>query len=304
MRAWLYLLIVALLIAGCSSKSYYKPESIEGTLRSQGSAPKQTTSDLGRIVGKSERGALIATPQGELLIPEGNGSVQTIALGFPVVTATLSNHLVVALTAQNRLLIYDLKAKRIVMDHPFEKAIAVDHRIVPPLVDQESAIVGTLDGKVAVVDLEAMKVVRDVVVSHQQFFNNVIFLRQIGDRLIAATAYRIISLTPKFLSSYEGEIRQVALDREFLYVALRDGAIVKLNLDLSPVDETKLPFAHIVALKAAGSVWSAEQQGYVIRFEEGNLSKVKVWQLDESLDDGAVFEDHQLVGAGGIYPLP
>ena len=54
-----------------------------------------------------------------------------------------------------------------------------------------------------------MKVLRDVVVSSDRFFNNIMFLDVVENRLVASTANRIISINPKNVNFLDIAVRDI-----------------------------------------------------------------------------------------------
>ncbi|MGM9095520.1 hypothetical protein ACTFEA_02795, partial [Campylobacter jejuni] len=75
-------------------------------------------------------------------------------------------------------------------------APAQDSRTANPIFLDNIIVYPTLDGKILILSRNNLQVIKDVVISAENFFNNVIHLSVIGDKLIAATAKKIIVVSP------------------------------------------------------------------------------------------------------------
>lgn len=308
LKTFVSVLSFALLFLGCANKEYYKPDdtvdSIALTDRFDASiieiSADSATLDDGtvitktgkhdivfpegyRFVFKSDEWNLALKTGGEVFAVKSNHESKTLKLPKTVASAALKNNLLAVVFADNELALYDFDNGKLLFKEPATEATAVDMRIANPRFLNDLVLFPTLDGKIVIVNAQAKEQVRSIIVSSQEYFNNIIYFNVINDTLFAATPYKIYSLGAKE-SRVELEIRDIVFTNEGGWASTKQGEIVSLSLDLEILQRQKFPFAHFLGLIVSeDSVYAAEKEGYMVVLEK-DLSSSKVYDI--SLEDG------------------
>lgn len=143
----------------------------------------------------------------------------------------------------------------------------------------ELIIFPTLDGKLQVVDTTAKKIVRDVVVSSEKNFNNIIFFDVIEDKLVAATPTKVVSINPKFANFLDADVANIIFIKNGVYIFTKDGKIILTNTDLKVVKEQKFPFARFVGVIYGKYIYAVEKEGYLIATDI-NLATSNIFRFE------------------------
>ncbi len=162
--------------------------------------------------------------------------------------------------------------------------IAVDTKIANPYFLGKLVIFPTLDGKIVVVDSESGKELRTLIVGTHKYFNNVIFLDVIDEKLIAATPNKIISVTPQFTNSLDVELSDVLYVKNRVYLLTKDGRIILTDSQLNPLKERKFNFAHYTGAIYGEFIYLIEKSGYIIAVDK-DLRVANVFELPEAIDN-------------------
>jgi hypothetical protein len=158
-------------------------------------------------------------------------------------------------------------------------SIAVDARIVQPYFMGDLVLFLTLDGKVVIVNKKLKKRLRTIVVSGDEYFNNVIYFDILKEKLIVATATKILSFGSSQQRA-EYEARNITHDDSLLYIATKQGDIVSLDESLKLHAKVHFPFAHFLALQVHNDhIYALEKEGYLIVLSK-DLLKYKIYEVD------------------------
>lgn len=320
---WIFLIasvVTLFVLNGCSSKKVFKPESVKGEWRNAGylsSSIAQVTQggavlNNGRILTKNgekkvsipEENRLINVSGGwiitqnkhhqlELFSEDGIEANIVIELKKMVASASIEGDTVAILFTNNEMELYSLEAKKVTFKESSNPAIAVDARIANPYFLKELVLFLGLDGKVVIVNSETKQVVRSVVISSDEYFNNVSYLNVIENNLVAATGSTILALSQKE-SREKYDIRDIAYTSEGIWLTTKQGEVIALSPTLQFKGKKKFPFAHFVGISVENDrVYVLERQGYMIAFTK-NLLAYDIYDIDMKEDD--VF-----IGEGKFY---
>jgi hypothetical protein len=301
----------ALLFSGCSHKEVYKPENVKGEWRNAGrlSASISQTShsaallDNGRLLTKNgeknikipEKYRLInandtwvitESPEGTLvLFPEdGSDAKVTFELKRQVAAANVQDDTVAILFTNNEMALYSLESKKLLFKESANSPIAVDSRIANPYFLKELVLFLTLDGKIVIVNSETKQVLRSVVVSSDEYFNNITYLNVIDNNLVASTGTSVLALSQKEARE-KYEIRNIAYTAEGIWIATKQGEIIALSPTLQFKAKKKFPFAHFVGISVQNDrVYALEKGGYMIALTK-NLLAYDVYDIDMDSDN-------------------
>lgn len=300
---------------GCSSKEYYKPADTEGSMSVTGSFDypivetngENATLENGgvitkegmentlfpegfRFVFKDDIWSLAVKTGGELFAVKSTNESKRLKLPKTVAAAALKGNILAIVFADNELALYDFDSEQLLFKEPATEATAVDMKIANPRFLNDLVLFPTLDGKVVIVNAGTKERVRTIIVSSEEYFNNIIYFNMIGDTLFAATPHKIYTLGKKE-ARIKLEARAVVFNEEGAWVATKQGEIVALTAGLDIVQRQKFPFAHFMGLIVTDeAVYAAEQQGYIIVMPK-DVSSYKVF--DVSMEEGYFYTSNE-----------
>lgn len=314
MRFVIFLLpLFALFFGACSSKQYFEPSDVEGKVDTTGFLPSYlkvaqrdgATLDNGqfidkdgvstfklkdehRYINKSAKYVISSSPCGELALYDQSGKEERV-LYFEreVISANEQNDYLALLFANNEIALFDLRSDGFLFRQVEQEATANDIRVAAPKFLDELVIYPTLDGKMVIVDMKSAEPLRIIAVSSEKFFNNVIFLDIVDNRLIAATQRRIVSVSPEFINNIETDIRDVIFVGDRVYIFSKQGEIILADSDLRERKRLKFPFAHFDAVIYGNFIYVIESQGYIIAVDKELLTSF-TYELSSSIS-GPVF---------------
>lgn len=314
-------LAALLLLSGCSHKEVYKPDNVKGEWRNAGylsASIAQSTSSAAllengnvltkegekkikipqeyRLINADENWVISESPEGNLVLfpSDGTDGKITLELKRGVAAASVQNDTVAVLFANNEMALYSLESKKLVFKESGNAPIAVDARIANPYFLKELVLFLTLDGKIVIVNSETKQVLRSVVVSSAEFFNNITYMNVIDNHLVASTGTGVLALSQKE-SREKYEIRNIAYTADGIWLTTKQGEIIALSPTLQFKAKKKFPFAHFVGLSVQSDrVYALEQEGYMIALTK-NLLSYDIYDVDMD-SDNKIF-----VGDGRFY---
>ncbi|MBR8462420.1 L-seryl-tRNA selenium transferase [Campylobacter sp. faydin G-24] len=311
--ALLLTLGIALLFGGCGTKrQYFEPENVNESIKLssdlpssiKATSPNGATLKNGDIITKDGLLEEIKLPkdymflnksQSQIISSDLNGDLNvsdmsgaTLYYGkFPtaIISASIEGNLLAAISAANHIYLIDIVAAKTIMEYKSSEIYAVDSRVAAPYFMSSLIIYPTLDGKIYIVQKDSGRIIRDIVVSSESFFNNVIFLDIIGENMIAATAKKLIVINPQRTLYYNGEIKNILVNGEDIYVFQKDGNAIKTDLNLQKINEVNFKFAIFSdAIALNNSLYIIEKTGYLIKTDL-DLNNAKIYELDGEIKD-------------------
>lgn len=309
----LFSLMAFVFFSGCETKrQYFEPTKIAAEVKFDGVLPAKIK-EVGRygailengqvitkegisetivpagysLVGKADNAFLVAGDCGVLKIINKADSSVLYERKFDdtnVASAALENEILALVTSGNEIYIINVKEDKIIMQKKYENIYAVDYRMALPYFLSSLILFPTLDGKIVIVDKINGQIIRDVVISSQTFFNNIIFLDVIQDRMIAATSKKLISINPQKINFLDADIREIIALENRVYILTKDGRVILANADLEVLKERKFEFAIF-----SGGIWGEylyilEKEGYLIAVDK-DLTSSNVYELSDSIED-------------------
>ncbi len=329
MKVYFSIFLVSLFVfSGCSSKKYFDPQEVKGDwdkLEFLDENIIRTTADgavleNGQILtregvqkyylpegysylGQSDGWIVAAKVNGELLLQSINDATTEIKLELKktIAGATVQDDQVAVLFATNDMALYALSTKELVFKEGGNAPIAVDTRIVNPFFLNELVLYLTLDGRIVIINSDTQQVLRSMLVSSEENFNNIIYFNVIDNVMVAATAYRLFSLSEKERRE-QYEMRDVIFSEEGIWINTKEGEIVALTPSLQLKAKRKYPFAHFLGMiMTEDKIYLLEKQGYIIELSK-DLSESSVYELN--IDDGYVYVGNKAFYVNDvIYPV-
>jgi len=322
-KTFISALLLALLFSGCASKEYYEPEDTEdsialtdrfdasiietsgenATLEDGTIITKTGKSDLRfpkgyRFVYQNEEWSLGLKTGGSLFAVKNANESKELRLPRTVATVALKDNLLAVVFADNELALYDFNSGELLFKEPATESTAIDMRIASPRFLNELVLFPTLDGKIVIVNADTKEHIRTIIVSSEEYFNNIIYFNVINDILYAATPYKVYTLGTKE-ARVALEIRNAVFTEEGGWVTTKQGEIVSLSAGLEILSRQKFPFAHFLGLIVTDkAVYAAEKEGYMIICEK-DLSSPKVYDI--SLEEGYFFTSDDSFYFDNVY---
>lgn len=304
MKSLLLFIFALFLFQGCSSKQYYAPEesslfgidkkitttpSYIASLNANGATTRDNRiiNNFGisefklldgyEYVNNTDNGIITADKTGDIFISDTN---TTINFRTNVIAATLKDNLLALVFSDNSYGVYDLTENKFKLKEYLETSYINDTRIAMPVILNKIILFPTLDGKIVIVEKESFKVTRTLLIDSQNDIKNIILLKTVGDTLITASQNKIVSLNKGKYTTKELITQNYIVDNEFIYLALLDGTVMKLDFDLNVISSKKFKFAkfHAISLDKEKNLFFIESQGYIVKLAN-DFKTTKVYNL-------------------------
>ena len=323
------LFTLLLVVSGCGTKrQYFEPESLSGKLSYDGSLPASivdanrdgATLENGQVVTKQGLSSVVL-PKSYVYLGENNGryiaSSQCGALvvldvnqktlfkkecDVSVASAALKGNLLALVLGSNELVLIDINDGRELMHLSQDNVYALDSRIAAPYFLGDLIIFPTLDGKLIIVDAQTKKPIRDVVVSNEKFFGNIIYLQVLGDRLVAATKSKVVSISPKSIHFLETDVRDVIVLKNRIFVFTKDGKVILTDANLNVLKDRKFTFATFTGTIYGNFIYMIEKGGYVIATDI-DLISTNVYKLPDEIESNVFTTEDTLYYKNHFFKL-
>jgi len=320
MKRTTLLILFILFLFGCSDKrSYFVPKKIDRNLALKLDL-KNSVEDINRYalsfldgsVVTSKRGMLsykipknfhaIYDAKNALLITDKSGDVEIVQnaksifskkFDTTVASGSIKGSLLALLLSNNRVILYDTRVNKAIFDEALEPTFAQDARIANPIFVKDMVIFPTLDGRLIVYSLSSHIIVKDMVLSNHDLFNNIIFLEEHRGDIVAATRYKIVSITPSSLVKKSVDLKDIAYDGRNIYAFLNDGSIVKYDIFLKQKRKVKYDFAIFSAVSLYDRVYALLKSGYLLILDK-DLNQISIDKLPVGVDKPAFFFRNKL----------
>ena len=223
-------------------------------------------------------------------------------LEFPLAAAAIRGTSIYYISQDNRFGVYSFPKKKTLLSAKVGRAYAVDTRIANPISLRGLMVVPTLDGKLLIINPARPNGARGMAIGEDVNLNNIIFLRSLGGRIIAATPKKIISAAPGAMHKYEVPVADVTISGGVIYLLSVDGRVIKLSPSLKVLAEKRFPYAQLTAIGVyGGRVYALDRSGALIVLDKG-LSKSRIYDVGE-VDDFAFFAGSRLYKDNEVIDL-
>nr|QGT50014.1 hypothetical protein Helico4rc_1340 [uncultured Helicobacter sp.] len=283
------------MIWGCSSKKHFEPPLVSGEMVFDGklSSAIESTSREGAVLADQ---TLISFQEGitslvlekdykflsqdehyflfqkqckDLLIVDANNkNIQTIPYDQCVLSARLQGDKIAMVLIDNTLVYYNVKDSQTIFSQKYAPVIAINSYLASPYISSEYIVYPDLEGKVLVYSIAQNKIIKDILVSSDKFFNNVIYLYTQNNYLVAATSKRVSVVIDNRSFKYDIDLRDVLFYKNNIYVLSIEGEIIEMDHTLNPLRRVKLPFAILSGIVIQDNkLYTLEKGGYVIELD-------------------------------------
>ena len=298
------LIALLFLASGCSSKQTYSAQKIDSritgsscahvvALTANGATLSDGTYVYKNKTGKVPKGYQFLNYNQKPIFADLKGNVkvgeQKIALDDRVLSASLEGDLLAFITKSNRFGLFDLENDAIIFQDIGSSVKTINMRVAAPLKVDDLYIFPTLDGQLIVVSNN--QIVRQIRVSTQTDFNNVIYLDVLQNSLIAATSHEVISLGGQSLERKRVSVADIVQDGQSIYIFSKNGTLYKTDPRLLIEDEQQFQFANFtVATAVDDTIYVVEKNGHLLQFDKED--RVSVKRLGKTI----TYESHPQVG--------
>ena len=160
-----------------------------------------------------------------------------------------------------------------------------------------------MDGKLVVFSRLSSQIVKDVIVSSQDFFNNIIHLSVLGDKMIAASGKKIIVVTPVKTFYLDLDIKEVLVDDNAIFILGKDGSVIKTDFELKKLDEKKFEFAIFNKASIYGNhLYIFEKMGFLIKCDT-KLENIEIFKLEGAIDKKSFMDKNKFYYDNRILDL-
>ncbi|WP_240451749.1 hypothetical protein [Helicobacter sp. L8] len=202
---------------------------------------------------------------------------------YPLSASVKGKRLAVVMS-DNSANIFDITSRKLIFSEKGASTTAINSLMAAPVFLDTVVVFPMLDGRLLVVDVsgDTPKVVRNIVLNSEKFFNNVIYLRVDGENMFAATAKKLVSIVSGQEFSFDADIVDVLYKNNHLYVLTLDGQILEMDRTLNDqsMGVVKLPFAMLTSLVVTDKkLYTLEKRGYLVEVDLQHFDDYRVYHL-------------------------
>ncbi|MDX2331074.1 hypothetical protein [Campylobacter hepaticus] len=236
---------------------------------------------------------LLTYQDGEYVVADNDGNLKifdnsyheiyTFKFDASVISISLNGDDLALVLANNTIILAN-RSLGIKFSQTLTSAPAQDSRAANPIFFDDIIVYPTLDGKILLLSKTKLQIIKDVVISAENFFNNVIYLNVIEDKLIAATAEKIILVSPAKTLYLDANIKDIALNNSNIFILEKDGNIIKTDYQLKKITQKKFEFAIFIKSTVYNNfLYIFEKTGFLIQ-SDLNLENIQIFKLSEAVD--------------------
>jgi len=305
--------IFVLIFSACSTKKVFEPKNVDddwnkyasldedivdtsfnvalledGTVLTKDGIINAKIDEENRAISYSDNWIVSASLDGNVTLTSTDDTTlqENFSLKKTIAAASVKDDTLAILFADNELALYSISTKKIFFRDQGSESLAVNTKIVNPYFLNDLVVFSTLDGKIVIVNAKLKKKLRTVIVSAEDHFNNVIYFKMIKDKIVAATGYKILSMSDKEIRA-KYEIRNMVYDDKNIFIATKQGEVVSLTPNLELNAKIKFPFAHFLGMISnEDKLYILEKEGYMIVLNK-NMKDYTIYDTD--VEDGFVF---------------
>jgi len=322
MKNLIFVLTLIFLYSGCSSKKYYEPKeqlhnykkisSIDAkivdysqtgaTLKNLRYIIKDGESNISlkngyKFLNKNEDTILATNDMGSLYLKDQKKE-KFLNFKDKIVAVSKKDNILALVFANNALMLYDLKSNQIKYKEYLKESVLNDIQIASPVFLDSIVLFPTLDGKIVLVNYKNFNKIKNINIDPKGQVNNIIYLSNIKDTLVAATDHKIFTFSNAQAYIKDFDIMHLIVKGKYIYLATLDGNIIKLNKNLKVIRKRKFKFAKFVTIGAGENyIYALDTQGYLVSVDK-KLKDLIVFEIPYdneqkvfSLDDKIYFGD-------------
>ncbi|PIF03816.1 MAG: hypothetical protein CSA86_04750 [Arcobacter sp.] len=324
MQTKVYLLLLSLVIfTGCSSKQYFEPETthkfkqkdfdLESSiihLNSDGATLENHNfiSSKGIIPNKKANFKFLNFVD-NTIISSNNAKInlksddmdQSFSFEKDIISASKYKNLLAFSSIDNSITLFNIETKKVLFKEYLSPSLINNTKIANPIFLNTVVLYPTLDGKIVIVDLQKNAIVKTINIDPKSDVNNIIFLKEINDILIAATSEKLFTFENGKVNLKDIDVQDIIVHKNNIYIATLDGQISKYDFSLNKISSKKFKFAKIEALAFGTYLYALESQEFLIRISE-DFKDVKIFNFSFDNEEKVIaientiyFEDKYII---------
>lgn len=219
------------------------------------------------------------------------------------ISAALQNNILAVVLADNSIVLWDINTNEKLFSHKSANAYTITSKMASPVFADSTIIFPVFDGKIIVVGLDNLKILRTITLGNANFFNNIIFLELDGNNLIVATNKKLMTILGNKDYSYEININDIAYINNKIYILSLEGEVVEFDLLLNKLHSKKFQFANLSAIIFKDSLYTLESQGYLIKINPNDFID-SIYKIDIDAYQGSFYTDDTLYYDDKIIKFP
>jgi len=313
--------LVSFLLSGCSRdyfepnpKTISKPIYLTHTLPSHIEYFNQTTGTLknGMVIPSNK-----ILPKGFVAISNNlskKGNIlkidnKNIKFNSLIVTASKKDNLIGIIFGDNHFELYDLNKNKTIFSQSLGQSLANMKFITKPYFYKDLLLIPSLNGKVYIYDLKQNKMLKDILVSQKDYFNNIIFLSVKDDTLIIGSRDNLMLITPTLTTTKSYNIKHILVDDSGIYVFTIEGDIKKLNFVGKELKSQTLKYANIIFpmfYKNKIYFLTRGDKSFLVKMDKNlnllSITPLKVYVKDDDCyKDKPIYLKTDVFGSNGFY---
>jgi len=268
-------IIASLLIAGCSlDTEKFIPDVFKS---SAGISTNQYSVKHGKQVFNIIRDGVTFT-DGSYITANGEGSI-ILPKGYYYVSSDSGRVLAADKLGNIMVLKSNGEEKKIIYQKEFNGGSVVDNRLANPIVTQNFLAIPTLDGKLVFISLHTYRPPAVLPIGTLKNYGNMIFLKPLNSKIIAATPTNIIAISKTGKQVYDAKVADLTIHNGIIYLLTRDGQVVKLDSNLQLIKSKKFAYADYATIAAMdGKIYAFAKSGSLVVMDD-NMQKHKVYSV-------------------------
>jgi len=305
-----------ILFTGCSSKQYFEPEDTFNlqqnvieldssiiSLNSNGATLENENfiSSSGIVDNKTKKsyflnfvnGTTISTDNNAKVYLQNNDTTKSFSFSKNIISASKHNNLLAFGSIDNSITLFDMDTKKILFKEYLKPSSINNTKIANPIFLNTVVLYPTLDGKIVIVDLKQKVVAKTINIDPNNDVNNIIFLKEVQNILIAATSNKLFTFVNGKVNLKDIDIQSIIVNKNNIYVATLDGEIAKYDFLLNKTAFKKFKFAKINALAFGTYLYALESQNFLIRIDE-NFKTAKVFDFSFDNEEKVIGIDNKI----------
>lgn len=305
-----------IVFTGCSSKQYYEPENTsnfkENTLNlgasiidvnSDGATLEnyKFLSNKGILNNVKENYKFLNFSDDTVIAADSNASIylkskiidKTIQFDKNIISAAKDKNLLAFTSVDNSITLYNLDTKQVLFKDYLKASFINNIKISNPIFLSTVVLYPTLDGKIIIVDLQKNTIVKTINIDPKSDINNVIFIKEINNILVAATSKKLFTFVEGKVNLKDIDVQNIIVHKKDIYVATLDGEIIKYDFSLNKIASKKFKFAKINALAFGTYLYALESQEFLIRINE-DFKDVKIFDFSFDTEEKVIAIDNKI----------
>jgi len=213
---------------------------------------------------------LAADRVGNIMVLKDSGEeIAQTKLEAPLVSGVAYYSGIAYLLQGNRFGIYDPFKNKTIYQKEFKGGSVVDNRLANPLVTQNFLAIPTLDGKLVFISLHSYQAPSVLPVGELKNYGNIIFLKTLNGKIIAATPTNILTVSSAGKQVYNTKVADITIANGLIYLLTRDGTVAKLDSNLQLLQSKKFNYADFATIAAIdGKIYAFAKTGSLVVMDD------------------------------------